>query len=442
MSLPQHRRLTHTRVLKIAIPVVLSNATVPILGAVDTGVVGQLGLAAPIGAVGIGAIILASIYWMFGFLRMGTVGLVAQAVGADDPGETVALLVRGLMIAAAAGVGFIVLHVPLFWAAFQLSPASAAVEGLAQSYLNIRVFSAPAVIAIFAVTGWMIAQERTLQVLIVQLWMNGLNIALDVWFVIGLNWGVEGVAVATLIAEWTGLLLALWLVRDGFAQGHWNNWPVVFDRVRLIRMARVNGDIMVRSVLVQIGFVSFLFYGAGFGDTVLAANQVLLQFLYITVYAQDGFAFAAEAMVGQAMGARNRSALRRAVLLNTGWGIACVVVLSLAFALFGADLVALMAKSTEVQNAANEYLIWIVLAPTLGVLAWMMDGVFIGATRTADMRNMMIISTAVYFTALWLLLDRFGNHGLWAALIIFFVVRGITLAMRYPALEAAADTSS
>lgn len=242
-----------------------------------------------------------------------------------------------------------------------------------------------------------------------------------------------------MIAEWSGLLLALWLVRDGFATGHWNNWAVVFNRVRLIRMAWVNGDIMVRSVLLQISFVSFLFYGAAFGDTVLAANQVLLQFLYITSYALDGFAFAAEAMVGQALGARKRADLRRAVVLNTGWGIACVAVLSLGFALFGDDLIRLMTTSVAVQDAANDYLIWMVAAPVLGVLAWMMDGVFIGATRTADMRNMMIVSTIIYFGLIWLLLDRFGNHGLWAALILFFVVRGITLALRYPALEAEAD---
>lgn len=433
------KQLTHRRVLSIAVPVVLSNATVPILGAVDTGVVGQLGLAAPIGAVGIGAIILSAIYWIFGFLRMGTAGLVAQAVGAGDKGEVSALLVRGLMIGGAAGLFFILFQIPIIWAAFQLSPASAEVEGMARSYLQIRIFSAPAAIAIYAVTGWMVAQERTILVLAVQLWMNGLNIALDFLFVIGLGWGVEGVALATLIAEWTGLLLALWLVRDGFASGYWNNWSLVFNRVRLIRMAWVNGDIMARSVLLQIGFVSFLFYGATFGDTVLAANQVLLQFLYITSYALDGFAFAAEAMVGQALGARKRQALRRAVILNTCWGVACVFVLSLAFAVFGNDLIALMAKSVPVQEAAGEYLIWMVAAPVLGVLAWMMDGVFIGATRTADMRNMMILSTAIYFGAIWALLDRFGNHGLWAALIIFFVVRGISLALRYPALEAEAD---
>lgn len=431
---------THRRILKIAIPVVLSNATVPILGAVDTGVVGQLGAAAPIGAVGIGAIILTAIYWIFGFLRMGTAGLTAQAIGARDQGEITALLVRGLMIGGVVGLFFILFQMPVFWAAFQVSPASAEVEGLAREYLSIRVFSAPAAISIYAVTGWMVAHERTFHVLILQFWMNGLNILLDLLFVLHFDWGVQGVASATLIAEWSGLILALWLVRDGFSAQHWNNWPSIFDPVRLKRMAWVNGDIMLRSIMLQIGFVSFLFYGAAFGDVVLAANQVLLQFLYITAYALDGFAFAAEALVGQSLGARNRAALRRAVMLNGLWALLTVAILASAFAGFGGWLIAVMAKSEAVQQAAGDYLFWMVLAPIMGGAAWLLDGVFIGATRTADMRNMMFISLCAYFLAIWLLLERFGNHGLWAALLIMFVVRGVTLALRYPSLEAEADT--
>ena len=182
--------VTHRRVLNIAIPIVISNATVPILGAVDTGVVGQIRLAAPIGAVGIGAIILSSLYWVFGFLRMGTVGLTAQAAGNNNEAEVAALLTRGLLIGGLAGLALVMLQIPLFWAAFQVSPASAEVESLARSYMGIRVWSAPAAIAIYAITGWLIAQERTRAVLVVQLWMNGLNIALDLWFVLGLGWGI------------------------------------------------------------------------------------------------------------------------------------------------------------------------------------------------------------------------------------------------------------
>jgi len=295
--------VTHRRVLNIAIPIVVSNATVPILGAVDTGVVGQLGLAAPIGAVGIGAIILSALYWVFGFLRMGTVGLTAQAAGNQDDAEVAALLTRGLLIGSLAGMALILLQLPLFWASFQVSPASSDVEGLARAYMRIRIWSAPAAISIYAITGWLIAQERTRAVLVIQLWMNGMNILLDLWFVLGLDWGVEGVAFATFLAEWTGAALGLWLCRAAFAGPAWRDWVQVFDGPRWINMARVNSDILIRSLLLQAIFVSFLFLGSGLGDVTLAANQVLLQFLMITAFALDGFAFAAEALVGRAMGA-------------------------------------------------------------------------------------------------------------------------------------------
>ncbi|NOR30161.1 MAG: MATE family efflux transporter, partial [Sulfitobacter sp.] len=242
--------VTHRRVLNIAIPIVISNATVPILGAVDTGVVGQMGLAAPIGAVGIGAIILSALYWIFGFLRMGTVGLTAQAAGHGDDAEVAALLTRGLLIGGLAGLVIILLQIPLFWASFQVSPASAEVEGLARSYMQIRIWSAPAAIAIYAITGWLIAQERTRAVLVIQVWMNGLNILLDLWFVLGLAWGVEGVALATFLAEWTGAALGLWFCREAFGVPAWRDWPQVFDGPRWVNMMKVNGDILIRSLLL------------------------------------------------------------------------------------------------------------------------------------------------------------------------------------------------
>jgi len=430
--------ITHRRVLKIALPIVLANATVPLLGAVDTGVVGQIGLAAPIGAVGIGAIILSAIYWIFGFLRMGTTGLTAQARGAGDGAEVSALLARALMIAAIAGLAMILLQVPLLWGAFHLSPASAEVEHLARSYISIRIYSAPAAIALYGLTGWLIAVERTRAVLVLQLWMNGLNVGLDLWFVLGLGWGVPGVSVATFLSEWSGLLLGLWLCRGALGLGVWRDRARLFQRDRLRRMLGVNGDIMIRSVLLQVAFLSFLFLGAGLGDVTLAANQVLMQFLYITAFALDGFAFAAETLVGQALGAGKFLALRRAVVISSIWGCVIVLVLAAAFRLFGGQLIDVMSRSEDVRAAARGYLIWIVAAPLIGISSWMLDGVFIGATRTADMRNGMLISTLVYGAVVAVLLPAFGNNGLWAALMVFFVVRAITLAIRYPSLEAEA----
>lgn len=428
--------VTHRRVLRIAGPIVLSNATVPILGAVDTGVVGQLGQAAPIGAVGMGAVILASIYWIFGFLRMGTTGLAAQARGAGDTAETGALLMRGILLGTAAGLFFILAQVGVFWGAFALSPASPEVEALTRDYLQIRIWGAPATIALYAVTGWLIAVERTRGVFLLQVWMNGLNILLDLWFVLGLGWGVEGVAIATLIAEWTGLALGLWLCRDAFSGSQWRDWPRIFDAGRLRRMMQVNGDIMVRSVLLTGSFTTFLFVGSDLGDVTLAANQVLLQFLEITVFALDGFAFSAEALVGGAVGARDRAQVRRASIMASQWGIGSSVLLGAVFYLSGPALIDVMSTSTEVRLAARDYLIWIALAPVIGVASWMLDGIYIGATWTRAMRQAMIHSVAVYVVALFVLVPVFGNHGLWAALMVLNVARGLTLGWRYPRLEA------
>ena len=431
------RAVTHARVLKIALPIVISNATVPILGAVDTGVVGQIGLAAPIGAVGIGAVILTGLYWIFGFLRMGTTGLTSQAHGAGQTGEVAALLTRALMIGFAGGLMVIALQVPIFWAAFQISPASAEVEALARDYMAIRVWSAPAMIALFGMTGWLIAQERTRAVLMIQVLMNGVNIGLDLWFVLWLDMGVTGVAQATVIAEWGGLALGFWFCRDAFGVPAWRDWPRVFDRARLRNMAMVNTDILLRSLMLQIIFISFLFLGADFGDVTLAANQVLLQFLNITAHALDGFAFAAEALVGQAYGARAVALLRRGALMTSFWGLVVCIALAVGFASFGGAIIDLMAKVPEVQAEARSYLIYMAAAPILGLAAYMLDGVFIGATRSRDMRNMMALSLVVYVAAAAALVPSLGNHGLWLALLISFIARGVTLGLRYPALERA-----
>lgn len=432
------RPVTHGRVLKIAVPIVLSNVTVPLLGAVDTGVVGQMGLAAPIGAVGLGAVILASFYWIFSFLRMGTSGLAAQAHGAGDDAEATAVLLRAVILGFLAGSLIALLQGPLFLLAFRLAPASPEVEAIARGYLELRIWGAPATIALYAVTGWMIALERTRRVLLLNLWINGVNILLDLWFVLSLGLGVPGVALATLIAEWSGLVLGLWLCRDAFGPALEAARARLADNLALRRMLSVNGDIMIRSVLLQGSFTTFLFLGAGLGDVTLAANQVLLQFLEITAYALDGFAFAAEAMVGQAVGARSRPALRRAVRLSVQWGIAGAIGLSAVFGLYGPQIIDLMTTAPEVREAARIYIWWLVAAPLVGVMGWMYDGVFIGATATREMRNAMLLCVANYAVALALLLPTLGNHGLWAALMMLNATRGMVLgriwARKEPAL--------
>jgi len=430
--------LTHRRVLKIALPIVLSNATVPLLGAVDVGVVGQLGEAAPIGAVAMGAIILTSVYWIFGFLRMGTVGLVGQAAGAGDDDEVSAWLTRALLVAAAGGLLLVVLQWPIFLAAFALSPASDEVERLTQTYLTIRIWTAPAAIAVYALTGWLVAMERTGGVFWVQLIMNGLNIALNFLFVLGFGWGVAGVAIATAISEVVGAAVGLWLCRRAFDRPAWRAWPRVFERAKLIRMALLNTDILLRSAMLMIIFSSFVFIGARFGDVTLAANEVLIQFMYITAYGMDGFAFAAETLIARAYGRRDPERVRQSALMTSLWGMVVCVVCAIGFWLAGPWLIDLMAKDADVQAEARTYLLWMVAAPVVGCAAWMFDGIFIGAARGRDMRNMMVISFVIYWLAVVALLPIMGNHGLWAAILISFAARGVTLAARYPALERGA----
>ncbi len=434
------RPITHRRVLAIALPIVVSNATVPILGVVDTGVVGQIGDPVPIGAVGIGAVILTAIYWIFGFLRMGTTGLTSQALGANDRGEADALLSRALIVGFAAGIALILLQWPVFWASFQLSPASAEVEASARTYMAIRIWSAPAAISLAGITGWLIAAERTRAILVIQIWMNGLNILLDLLFVLGLDMGVGGVATATFIAEWSGLAVGLWFCRDAFRRPYWNEWPRVMNRPRILAMAVVNRDIMLRSLFLETIFVSFLFFGASFGDVPLAANQILLQFLHVTAYALDGFAFSAETLVGNSVGARDKARLRRGALMTSTWGVGVVIVVSAGVWIFGPAVIDLMTTAPQVRLAAKDLLPWMVAAPILGIAAWMLDGIFIGATRTGDMRNMAALSALVYLGSVWALMPTFGNDGLWIAFLISFVARGVTLAVKYPALERAAET--
>ncbi|ATX66902.1 MATE family efflux transporter [Roseinatronobacter bogoriensis] len=427
--------LTDRRILKIAIPIVLANLSVPILGAVDTGVVGQMGAAAPIGAVGLGAIILASIYWIFGFLRMGTTGLVAQATGAGDLAESGAILTRGVMIGLVAGLVMVLGQVLIMEGAFRIAPASPEVEGLARQYLSIRIWGAPATIALYAVNGWLIATERTRGVLVLQLWMNGLNIVLDLWFVLGLGWGVQGVAIATLIAELTALALGLWLCRAAFAGAQWRDRARVFDRVRLKRMWVVNSDIMLRTIALQAAMTGFLFTSAGFGDVELAGNQILWQFLMITAYALDGFAFAAEALVGQAVGARSVGLMRQASIRASIWAFGAAMVMALGFWGAGPWVIDLMATDTDVRAAARVFLPYVVVLSVLGLAAYMLDGIFIGATGTREMRNTVILAVAIYGLVIWLAVPVFGNHGLWMALIVLNVLRGVFLGVLYPRLE-------
>ena len=430
--------LTHRRILTIAIPIVLSNATVPLLGAMDTAVIGHLGQAAPIGAVGLGATILTTLYWAFGFLRMSTSGLAAQAKGARDPVELSATLIRALLMGAAAGLTLIALHPFLFSLAFQIVPASPQVESLALTFLNIRIWAAPATIGLYAITGYLVGTERTRAILALQLWQNGLNMALDLWFVIGLGWGVAGVGTASLIAEVTGLALGLYLTREALV-------PLRAALTRLAdpqairRTFSASRDILIRTVILQLSFTSFVFISARFGDASLAANAVLLQFLGIMAYALDGFAFAAESLVGQAIGAKDPAALKRAARMAMQWGYGGALLLAISFAVGGYAAIQVMTNVQAVQSQALALLPWLIAAPLISSAAWTYDGIFIGALMTHSMRNAAIQVAGLYAAALAILVPSFGNQGLWAALMLMNAARGLTLRRAFPQILARAE---
>jgi MATE family multidrug resistance protein len=420
----------------------VSNATVPLLGIVDTAVVGQLGDPVPIGAVGLGAIILSSVYWVFGFLRMGTVGLAAQALGARDAAEVAALLTRVLMIGAGAGLAMILLQVPIIAAALWLSPASAEVEALVRTYISIRVFSAPAAIAIYGITGWLIAQERTGASLHCNWCRTGSTSCCRWVLVLAFDLGVAGVAWATFVAEWAGLALGLWLCQAGVRRAGLARLGAGLRRAKLWRMAAVNVDILIRSLLLMAGFTSFLFFAADFGDVTLAANQVLIQFVYITAYAMDGFAFAAEALVGHAMG-RGRGGTTAAAAGADEY---------LGCGRLRGDVARVLAVGRRVHRPdddtavgvraeARVFLPWMIAGPLVGCASWMFDGIFIGATRTRDMRNMMAVSFAGYVVMVALFVPVWDNHGLWAAMLGFFALRGLTLGLALPGAGARGGVS-
>ncbi|MCP5255520.1 MAG: MATE family efflux transporter [Zoogloeaceae bacterium] len=412
----------------------LSNVSTPLIGVVDTAIVGRIPDPAYIGAVALGALVFTFVFWAFGFLRMGTTGLTAQALGAGDAEELAAGLGRALLIAAVVGVALIALQWPIRELAFALIAGSERVEALARGYFEIRIWAAPATLANYALLGWFIGLGRTDIGLVLQLVLNLANIALDAWLVLGLGLDVRGVALGTLIAEYlaaaVGLFIAVGYMRRHGAQLRLARL-LLADRLR--RTLAVNRDIMIRSLALILVFVWFMAEGARHGDVTLAANAVLMQFVSMSAYFLDGLAFAAEALVGRAIGERNRTALAAAVRLTSVWAVVVAVLVSLVYLLAGPWLIDALSTDSATRAAARIYLPWAALAPLAGVWAFQLDGIFIGATRSAEMRNAMLVSLLVFLVAWWLL-RPWGNHGLWAALYVNYLARTLTLGCYYPAL--------
>ena len=429
------RPVTHASILTLAVPIILSSITTPLVGAIDTAVIGQLGIAALVGGVAIGATIFSLLYWSFGFLRLGTSGMTAQAFGRRDQSEIAATLQRALLIAVAAGLALILLQVPIRNLALWVIGGSPHVVEAAGTYFDVRIWSAPFTFINFAILGWLVGLGRSGLAFVIEIVLNAANIVLSVAFVLWLDWSVAGVAAATLIAEAIATVIGIVIAyRQIGAHGHAQPWSKVLDRGELLRVAAVNTDIMIRNFCMITAFTFFTSQGARTDDITLAANAILFDIFSITAYILDGFSHAAETFVGRSVGAKQRVRLKEAVWLPALWAGGMSLVVALATWLLGGFIIDLMTTNAEIRGVAREFLIWCALSPIAGFLAFQCDGIYIGATRTADMRNMMVLSLALYFAFAALLVPLHGNHGLWAALMIFLLARGVTLGLRIPAL--------
>ena len=428
--------LTQKEILALAVPVMISNVSTPLLGVVDTAVVGRIPDPAYIGAVALGGLIFGFVFWAFGFLRMGTTGMTAQALGANDVPEIVAGLGRALLIAGGIGLALIVLQWPIRQIAFALLESGSQVESLSRSYFDIRIWSAPATLANYALLGWFIGLGRTKTGLLLQLILNVTNMALDLLFVFGLGWDVRGVATGTLIAEWVAAGAGVYVAsRHIHSLGaSWRGQSLIVSQ-KLRRTLSVNGDIMIRSLALISAFSWFTAAGARQGEVILAANAVLMQFVAVSAYFLDGIAFSTEALVGKAIGAANRAGLVVAARMTTASAAGIALLISAMIALIGPASIELMTVDPATRKAALEYLPWAAAGPVVGVWAFQLDGIFIGATRTIDMRNAMLVSLAI-FLAGWWLLKPFGNHGLWGALYVHYFARIGSLYYYYPRLVA------
>ena len=419
--------VTHGIVLSIAVPMTLAYLTTPLLGIVDTAVVGQLGDAALLGGLAVGALAFDVVFASFNFLRAGTTGLVAQAMGRGDRIEQQAVFWRAFAIALVAGL-LLILTAPLIVAVTRwfVDPEPRVAEAM-EIYVAIRVLAAPLTLINYAVLGYVLGRGDGTVGLLLQGVLNGGNIVFSIWLGLALGWGIEGVAWGTVLGEILGLLAGAAVLFPRFRRAGPVPRSRLGDLPAFRAMLAVNRDIMIRSFVLLGAFALLVRQGAQFGTVTLAANAVLMNFFLVSGYFLDGFATAAEQLAGRAVGARYEPAFRRAVKLTAGWGFGLAIICALFFLVLGSSLVALMTTAQEVREVALAYLPWAALTAVSGVLAFQMDGVFIGATWSRDMRNMMLLSFALYVAALWSLGGAFGNHGIWAALHVFLLARGLSL---------------
>jgi MATE family multidrug resistance protein len=414
-------------VWRLAAPMIVSNVSIACLGLVDTAVLAHLDAPYYLGAVALATVIFNLLYWGLGFLRMGTTGLVAQQHGASKIVDVV--VVQALGLAAVLASALLALQIPIRDVALPLLDGSDDVQRLAAVYFDCKIWGAPAALGVMVLVGALIGLHRPRTTLLLVVIMNTVNIVLDLLFVIGFGWNVKGVAWASVIAEYCGLFLGLMIMLrtvDGFSR---QSVARACANVRALRtMLVLNHNIFLRTLCLILTFGFFTRQGARQGDIILAANAVLLNFQTLMALGLDGFANALEALVGRAIGARDRLRLLVSIKSGTYLSVLLAVVFSLAFLSAGGIIIDWLTDLMSIRRAAREYLPWMVLSPLISVWCFVLDGIFIGAARGREMRNSMLLSTFGVFLPAWYFLQPWGNHGLWAAFLLFMIMRGISLA--------------
>ena len=417
-------------ILRISLPSIITNITVPLLGMVDVAIVGHIGNASYIAAIALGTMVFNLIYWNFGFLRMGTSGMTAQAFGAEDKAEYLNVLVRGIVIALSAALLLIALQYPIAVLCKRWIQSSPETVDLMLTYFYIRIWAAPATISLYVLKGWFLGMQNASSPMWIATIMNVVNIVFSLLFVYVFDAGISGVAWGTVMAQYSGLLLAIciWIRRYGH---FWHDiqWKAALHLRKMLRFFQVNADIFLRSLCLIAVFTFIPYISATMGEEILAANTLLMQLFTLTSYVMDGFAYAGESIVGKYVGAQEPTKLRQTVRYLFYWGVGLAVLFTLLFVFCGEGLLRILASDEAVINTAMCYMFWTYLLPFTGFAAFIYDGIYIGATATAAMRNVMFVATAVFFILYYALASAWGNNALWFAFIFFLIFRGLLMLL-------------
>lgn len=423
--------MLNRRILRLAIPNIVTNITIPLLAMVDLGLMGHLGSVKYVGAVALGGMIFSFIFWAFGFLRMGTSGFTAQAYGQRNFAEAGNILIRSIVFAIGGGLFLILMQRPLSWAAFSLVNSSAAVESLAHEYFNIRIYAAPATLFIYAIIGWFIGMQNARLPMILAINVNLLNVLLSLLFIKVFGMGSNGVAWANVISQYGGLLLGLFLLSFYWPKlRKYIIFPEAINRKAFVRFFHVNKDIFIRTLCLIFTLSFFTTQSANTSDTILAVNTLLFQFFYFFSYFVDGFAYASEALAGRYIGSGDRTMLTKVIRRLFVWGGAIALTFTLIFLVGGSLFLRLLTNDPVTIFAAQPYMFWVVLVPLITFAAFIWDGIYVGATASKAMRNsMVVITTLIFLPSYYLLEPVLGNNGLWLAMMLFMGARGVFLSV-------------